>query len=96
MALSNPIFRSAGNGGSSGPDIPVKRILMWALIAIVVLIVGSIAGCGIKVVNTGHRGIETRFGKVVPGRRGHGRGFHSFPCHPAVKFSDPNNRRNFT
>jgi prohibitin 2 len=66
MALSNPIFRGAGNGGSGGmPAIPVKRILMWLLIAAVLVIVVSVAGCGIKVVDTGHRGIETRFGKVV-------------------------------
>ncbi len=65
MASSNPIFRSAG-GGSGGPiDIPIKRILMWAAIAVVLVIVVSVAGCGIKVVNTGHRGIETHFGKVV-------------------------------
>ena len=66
MAFSNPIFRSAGNGGGGGmPAIPVKRILTWVLIAIVLLVIVSVAGCGIKVVNTGHRGIETRFGKVV-------------------------------
>ena len=66
MALSNPIFRGPGNGGSGGmPQIPVKRILMWIAIAVILLIVVSVAGCGIKVVDTGHRGIETRFGKVV-------------------------------
>jgi len=66
MALSNPIFRSAGNGGPGGmPQIPIKRILLWIAIAIVLLVVVSVAGCGIKVVDTGHRGIETRFGKVV-------------------------------
>ena len=66
MALSNPIFRNAGSGGSGGmPQIPVKRILMWIAIAVVLLIIVSVAGCGIKVVDTGHRGIETRFGKVV-------------------------------
>jgi len=37
MALSNPIFRSAG-GGSGGPvNIPIKRILMWIGIAIVLV-----------------------------------------------------------
>ena len=66
MALSNPIFRGAGNGGPGGmPQIPIKRILLWIAIAIVLLVVVSVAGCGIKVVDTGHRGIETRFGKVV-------------------------------
>jgi regulator of protease activity HflC (stomatin/prohibitin superfamily) len=64
MALSNPIFRGTGNGGGM-PEIPVKRILMWIAIAAVLVIVVSVAGCGIKVVDTGHRGIETRFGKVV-------------------------------
>src|SRR3954465_5903451 len=66
MALNNPIFRGTGNGGAGGmPDISVKRIIMWVLIAAVLVIVVSVAGCGIKVVNTGHRGIETHFGKVV-------------------------------
>src|ERR1700704_4086925 len=64
MALNNPIFRSAGNGGGM-PAIPVKRILTWALIVAVLVVIVSVAGCGIKVVDTGHRGIETRFGKVV-------------------------------
>lgn len=62
--MSNPIFRSGG--GTGGPvDIPIKRILMWIAVAIVLVVVVSVAGCGIKVVNTGHRGIETHFGKVV-------------------------------
>src|SRR5690349_21723712 len=66
MAFSNPIFRGAGNGGPGGmPQLPIKRILLWIAIAIVLLVVVSVAGCGIKVVDTGHRGIETRFGKVV-------------------------------
>jgi regulator of protease activity HflC (stomatin/prohibitin superfamily) len=65
MALNNPVFRSVGNGGSGIPPIPVKRILMWIAIAAILVIVVSVAGCGIKVVDTGHRGIETRFGKVV-------------------------------
>jgi prohibitin 2 len=66
MALSNPIFRSAGNGGSGGPvAIPLKRIVVWLAIAVVLVVIASVAGCGIKVVDTGHRGIETRFGKVV-------------------------------
>jgi regulator of protease activity HflC (stomatin/prohibitin superfamily) len=67
MAFSNPIFRGAGNGNGGMPAIPVKRILTWILVAVVLLIIVSVAGCGIKVVDTGHRGIETRFGKVVSG-----------------------------
>jgi prohibitin 2 len=66
MALSNPIFRNAGGGGGSGgPAIPVKRILLWAAIGAVLVVIVSVAGCGIKVVDTGHRGIETKFGKVI-------------------------------
>jgi regulator of protease activity HflC (stomatin/prohibitin superfamily) len=66
MAL-NPIFRGVGNGGTGGgmPQIPVKRILIWLAIVIVLVVIISVAGCGIKIVDTGHRGIETRFGKVV-------------------------------
>jgi prohibitin 2 len=78
MAFSNPIFRGPGNGGSSGmPQIPVKRILMWVAIAVVLLIVVSVAGCGIKVVDTGHRGIETRFGKVISESLGEGIYFYN-------------------
>jgi prohibitin 2 len=65
MAQVSSIFR-AGNGGSSGgPDFPVKKILTWIAIAIVAVVVLSVAGCGIKVVDTGQRGIKTRFGEVV-------------------------------
>jgi prohibitin 2 len=78
MAFSNPVFRGAGNGGSGGPtEIPVKRILMWVAIGIVLLIVVSVAGCGIKVVDTGHRGIETRFGKVISESLGEGIYFYN-------------------
>src|SRR4051812_3589567 len=66
MAMSNPIFRSVGNGGGTGgTNIPVKRILTWAVVAIALLIIVSVAGCGIKVVDTGQRGIKTRFGEIV-------------------------------
>jgi regulator of protease activity HflC (stomatin/prohibitin superfamily) len=34
-------------------------------VVIIAIVVVAVAGCGIKVVDTGHRGIETRFGKVV-------------------------------
>ena len=45
--------------------LPIRKILMWAAVAIVAIVVVSVAGCGIKVVDTGQRGIKTRFGKVV-------------------------------
>ena len=65
MALT-PIFRGSGGGAGNGmPRLPIGRIVMWAAIAIIAIVVVSVAGCGIKVVNTGHRGIETKFGKVV-------------------------------
>jgi prohibitin 2 len=66
MAQISSIFRG-GNGGGGGdrPDQPVKKILTWLAIIVVAVIVLSVAGCGIKVVNTGQRGIETRFGKIV-------------------------------
>jgi len=66
MAQISSIFRG-GNGGGSGdrPELPVKRVLTWLAIIVVAIIVLSVAGCGIKVVNTGQRGIETRFGKIV-------------------------------
>lgn len=66
MALSTPIFRGGnGNSGGSRESLPIKRLLMWAVIAIIAVILLIVAGCGIKVVDTGQRGIETRFGKVV-------------------------------
>jgi len=62
------ILRSVGGGGG-GPgnpvNIPVGKILMWLVIVVIAIVVVSFAGCGIKVVDTGQRGIETRFGKVV-------------------------------
>jgi prohibitin 2 len=66
MAQVSSIFRAGNNGGGGGgPDFPVKRILGWIAIAIVAVVVLSVAGCGIKVVDTGQRGIKTRFGEVV-------------------------------
>ena len=65
MAFNNPILRGATGGGEGGPRIPIRAILTWLLVAIIALVVVSVAGCGIKVVNTGHRGIETNFGRVV-------------------------------
>jgi len=64
MAFNNPILRGVG-GGDGGAKLPVGRILMWVGIAAVAIVVVSIAGCGIKVVDTGQRGIKTRFGQVV-------------------------------
>ena len=34
-------------------------------VALVVLLVMAFSGCGIKIVDTGHRGVQTRFGKVI-------------------------------
>ena len=67
MAFATPIFRGGGaNSGGPREPLPIKRILhVGRVIAIVAVVVVSVAGCGIKVVDTGQRGIETRFGKVV-------------------------------
>jgi regulator of protease activity HflC (stomatin/prohibitin superfamily) len=64
MATISPIFRGNG-GGDGGARLPIGRILVWVGIAALAIIVVSFTGCGIKIVDTGHRGIETRFGKVV-------------------------------
>ncbi len=64
MAFNTPIFRGPGNAGG-GAEVPVKKIAMWIGIAIVAVIVVSVAGCGIKVVDTGQRGIKTRFGEIA-------------------------------
>ena len=64
MAFGSPILRNVG-GGNGSVKLPIGNILMWLVIAIIAILVVSIAGCGIKVVDTGHRGIKTRFGEVV-------------------------------
>jgi regulator of protease activity HflC (stomatin/prohibitin superfamily) len=70
MAFTNSILRGVGsggggNGGSGAPRLPIRNILMWIVVAIIAVAVLSVAGCGIKVVDTGQRGIKTRFGQVV-------------------------------
>jgi regulator of protease activity HflC (stomatin/prohibitin superfamily) len=65
MAFSTPVFRGAGN--SSGENFPVRRILFFAAILIVAIAIVSVAGCGIKQVDTGQRGIKTTWGEVVSG-----------------------------
>ncbi len=67
MAFNTPVFRGPGNAGNGGGGtaVPIGKILMWVVIAIVLIAVLSVAGCGIKVVDTGQRGIKTRFGEVV-------------------------------
>jgi regulator of protease activity HflC (stomatin/prohibitin superfamily) len=65
MAFNSPIFRGGASGNSTREPLQVGRMLMWVGIGIVAIIALSVAGCGIKVVDTGHRGIKTRFGEVV-------------------------------
>ena len=67
MAFTSSVFRSGagpGNGGSGG-GLPPRAVIVWLGIAIVAIVVLSFAGCGIKVVDTGQRGIKTTFGEVV-------------------------------
>lgn len=67
MAFTAPVFRGPGGGNSDsgGFKLPIGRIVMWLAVAVIAIVVVSVAGCGIKVVDTGHRGIKTTFGKVV-------------------------------
>ncbi|HKU91149.1 MAG TPA: prohibitin family protein [Steroidobacteraceae bacterium] len=65
MAFNTPIFRGNNNSGDGGGRIPIGRIAMWLVVAVIAVVVVSVAGCGIKVVDTGQRGIKTRFGEVV-------------------------------
>jgi regulator of protease activity HflC (stomatin/prohibitin superfamily) len=65
MAFNTPIFRPAGGAGDGRPQIPIRKIIIWLVVAIIAIIVVSVAGCGIKVVDTGQRGIQTRFGKIA-------------------------------
>ncbi len=65
MAFNSPIFRGGASGNSTREPLQMGRAVMWAGIGIAAIIALIVAGFGIKVVDTGHRGIETRFGKVV-------------------------------
>src|SRR5687767_14633950 len=65
MAFNAPVFRGGGNSGNGGSAVPIRTIAIWVGIALVAIVVLSFAGCGIKVVDTGQRGIKTRFGEVV-------------------------------
>jgi prohibitin 2 len=64
MATISPIFRRNG-GDDGGTRPPIGKIILWAVVAAIAVAAVSIAGCGIKVVDTGQRGIKTRFGEVV-------------------------------
>jgi prohibitin 2 len=48
-----------------GAGATIVRVLRWAIVAAIVIVVASVAGCGIAIVDTGQRGIKTRFGEVV-------------------------------
>jgi prohibitin 2 len=65
MAFNAPVFRGGANSGNGPGGVPLRTIAIWVVIAIVAIVVLSFAGCGIKVVDTGQRGIKTRFGEVV-------------------------------
>jgi regulator of protease activity HflC (stomatin/prohibitin superfamily) len=54
MATINPV--SVVRGGLSRLGI--------AAIVVAVLIAAAVTGCGIEIVDTGHRGVRTRFGQV--------------------------------
>jgi regulator of protease activity HflC (stomatin/prohibitin superfamily) len=65
MALTSPIFRGPGNNSDGRGGPPIRTIAIWVGIVILAVVVLSFAGCGIKVVDTGQRGIKTRFGEIV-------------------------------
>ena len=65
MAFTNNVFRGPGNPGSGGVVLPIRKILLWAAVVIIAIVVVSVAGCGIKVVDTGQRGVKTRFGEIT-------------------------------
>ncbi len=65
MAFVTPIFRGGNNSGGPRVPLPVGRILMWGAVAAIAIILLSVAGCGIKIVDTGQRGIKTTWGEVV-------------------------------
>ncbi len=65
MSFKPSIFRGGAPGNSTREPLQVGRMIMWAGIVVLAVAALSVAGCGIKIVDTGHRGIETRFGEVV-------------------------------
>ena len=65
MAFTNNVFRGPGNPAGGGVVLPFRRILLWAAVIAIAIVVVSIAGCGIKVVDTGQRGVKTRFGEIT-------------------------------
>jgi prohibitin 2 len=65
MAFTGNVFRNNAGNSSSGDGIPVVRVIKWAALGVVALVIVSAAGCGIKVVDTGQRGIKTRFGEIT-------------------------------
>jgi len=65
MAIISPIFRGSAANGDGGGRLPIRKIIFWVIVAIIAVGVVSVAGCGIKVVDTGQRGIKTRFGEIV-------------------------------
>jgi prohibitin 2 len=64
MAFNN-VFRGPGGSANGGGGVPISKIITWVVLGIILIVVLSVAGCGIKVVDTGQRGIKTRFGEVV-------------------------------
>jgi len=55
MAFTNNVFRGPGNPGSGGVQLPMRKILIWAAVIFIAIFVLSVAGCGIKVVDTGQQ-----------------------------------------
>jgi prohibitin 2 len=43
----------------------VKSAITWIAVIIILVVIVSVAGCGIKVVDTGQRGVKTRFGEIA-------------------------------
>ena len=66
MAFTNNVFSRPGQCGSGGVQVPIRKILMWVAVVAIAVVVVSVAGCGIKVVDTGHRGVKTPSAKSPP------------------------------
>jgi prohibitin 2 len=64
MAIGSPILRNI-SGGDGPVKLPMGKIITWLVVLVIAIFVVSVAGCGIKVVDTGHRGIKTTWGEVV-------------------------------
>ena len=63
--LSRTVFRGPGNRAAAASTCRSARSSCGRWSSLIAIVVVSVAGCGIKVVDTGQRGVKTRFGEIT-------------------------------